>query len=94
MLIQTHHERHQTTTPSIATTSTTRRTRAAKRAAHRIPSTTVGTSYRMAGRAAAIRARLPMPFDAEDRPPSPLAGHAARDMTSFADGFDYIDNRR
>jgi hypothetical protein len=37
---------------------------------------------RLAGRAAAIRARLLTPFDAEGRPPPPTA-HAPRDMTSF-----------
>ena len=38
----------------------------------------------MAGRAAGTRARLqPMPFDAEDRPPSPPGHHTNRDMTSF-----------
>ena len=45
VLIQTHHQRHAITSPSIARTSTNTRTPTAQRAAHRIPSTTVGTSY-------------------------------------------------
>src|SRR5665213_2513496 len=40
MLIHPHHQRHEITIPSTATTSATR----AKRTALRIPSTTVGTS--------------------------------------------------
>jgi putative transposase len=45
VLVQTHHERHAAiTSPSIARTSTSTHTRAAPRAAHRIPSATVGTS--------------------------------------------------
>ena len=71
VLIHAHHERHQTTTPSIATTSTSTRTRAAKRAAHRIPSTTAGTPCSNRRPRGCNHARLPMPFDAEDRPPSP-----------------------
>jgi len=40
----------------------------------------------LAGRAAVIRARLPKPFDAEDRPPSPPGQHVNQDMTSFLIG--------
>jgi hypothetical protein len=43
MLIHPHHQRHETTIPSTAQPSSTRRA-AARRAGHRIPLTTVGTS--------------------------------------------------
>ena len=57
VLIHPHHDRHQTPTLSPAQRSSTRRSKA-RRAGHRIPWNTAGTSVRLAGRAAAIRARL------------------------------------
>ena len=70
MLIHPHHQRHATTTSSTAQTSSTRRS-PARRAGHRIPSTTVGTSYSI-GRPRGGQPRAPStPFDAEGRPPSP-----------------------
>src|ERR1019366_6037731 len=61
MLIETHHDSHPPPLPFTASLiSGTRRalTRAASSPTHRIPWITVGTSSSMAGRAAAIRARL------------------------------------
>ena len=83
MLIDPHHQRHATTTPSTAQPSSTRRA-AARRAAHRIPSTTVGTSYSIGRPRGHYPRAPPTPFDAEDRPPSPPS-HANRHMTSFGD---------
>ena len=69
MLIKPHHDRHHATSRSSTTPRRARRAgRPGRRIAYREPRSV--PPIRMAGRAAAIRARLHTPFDAEDRPPS------------------------
>ena len=75
MLIQAHHDRHQHHLPSTShqpVEHDSAVTRAAPSPTHRIPWITVGTSYSN-GRPRGLQSAraLPMPFDAEDRPPSP-----------------------